>query len=252
MARYGLIGRSLEHSFSQRYFTDKFQREGRTEDRYDAFELADIDAFPALLKETPGLVGLNVTIPYKQAVIPHLSGLDPVAAAVGAVNTIAIHADGRTTGHNTDVEGFRATLLPMLEQLAKRDTDIKPRALVLGNGGASRAVAFVLREAGIRFRIVSRDRTMGDLTWEQLDRTVVGVCPLIINATPLGTFPKVDKAPPLPYDAIGADHVLIDLVYNPAETLFQKLGKERGATTANGLTMLHAQAEAAWRIWRGG
>jgi shikimate dehydrogenase len=178
--------------------------------------------------------------------------LDPVAAAVGAVNTIAIHADGRTTGHNTDVEGFRATLLPMLEQLAKRDTDIKPRALVLGNGGASRAVAFVLREAGIRFRIVSRDRTMGDLTWEQLDRTVVGVCPLIINATPLGTFPKVDKAPPLPYDAIGADHVLIDLVYNPAETLFQKLGKERGATTANGLTMLHAQAEAAWRIWRGG
>jgi shikimate dehydrogenase len=252
VARYGLIGRSLEHSFSQRYFTDKFQREGRTEDRYDAFELADIDAFPALLKETPGLVGLNVTIPYKQAVIPHLSGLDPVAAAVGAVNTIAIHADGRTTGHNTDVEGFRATLLPMLEQLAKRDTDIKPRALVLGNGGASRAVAFVLREAGIRFRIVSRDRTMGDLTWEQLDRTVVGVCPLIINATPLGTFPKVDEAPPLPYTAIGPEHLLIDLVYNPEETLFLKRGKERGATTSNGLTMLHTQAEAAWRIWQGG
>ena len=248
MARYGLIGRSLGHSFSQRYFTEKFKREGRPAARYDLFELAEITDLPELLRNTPGLRGLNVTIPYKQAVVPLLTELDPVAAAVGAVNTIAIHA----TGHNTDVEGFRITLQPLLERLAKRDTDIRPRALVLGNGGASRAVAYVLREAGIRFRIVSRDRAMGDLTWEQLDRTVVGACPLIINATPLGTFPNVDDAPPLPYNAIGPDHLLIDLVYNPEETLFLERGKEQGAATANGLTMLHAQAEAAWRIWEGG
>ncbi|MBK8614606.1 MAG: shikimate dehydrogenase [Flavobacteriales bacterium] len=251
MARYGLIGRSLGHSFSQHYFTAKFKREGRSAARYDLFELAEVTELPDLIRNTPGLRGLNVTIPYKQTVVPLLTELDPVAAAVGAVNTIAIHADGRTTGHNTDVEGFRSTLQPLLERLSKRDTDIRPRALVLGNGGASRAVAYVLREAGIRFRIVSRDRTMGDLTWEQLDRTVVGVCPLIINATPLGTFPNVDEAPPLPYNAIGPDHLLIDLVYNPEETLFLKRGKEQGATTANGLTMLHEQAEAAWRIWEG-
>lgn len=251
MARYGLIGRSLGHSFSQRYFTDKFTREGREADRYDLFELDTIAEFPALLRDTPGLRGLNVTIPYKREVMPLLTRLDPVAAAVGAVNTIVVHEDGTTTGHNTDVEGFRKTLAPFLDGLRKRDSDIKPRALVLGSGGASRAVAYVLREAGIRFRVVSRDRALGDLTWDQLDRTVVGVCPLIINTTPLGTYPDVDEAPLLPYSALKPGHVLIDLVYNPAETLFLKQGKTQGASIANGLSMLHAQAEAAWRIWQG-
>ncbi len=250
MARYGLIGRSLGHSFSQRYFTEKFAREGRTGDRYDLFELPDIGAFPALLRDTPGLRGLNVTIPYKRAVMPLLTRLHPVAAAVGAVNTIVVHDDGTTTGHNTDVEGFRITLAPFLDKLAKRDSDIKPRALVLGSGGASRAVAYVLREAGIRFRVVSRDRERGDLTWDLLDRTVVGVCPLIINTTPLGMHPNEDEAPPLPYTALRPDHVLIDLVYNPEVTLFLRYGREQGADTANGLTMLHAQAEASWRIWQ--
>ncbi len=250
MARYGLIGRSLGHSFSRLYFTEKFAREGRTGDRYDLFELPDIAAFPALLRDTPGLRGLNVTIPYKREVMPLLTRLDPVAAAVGAVNTIVVHDDGTTTGHNTDVEGFRTTLAPFLGRLAKRDSDIKPRALVLGSGGASRAVAYVLREAGIRFRVVSRDRERGDLTWDLLDRTVVGVCPLIINTTPLGMHPDVDSAPPLPYAAIGAGHVLIDLVYNPEETVFLQHGRAQGAATANGLAMLHAQAEAAWRIWQ--
>jgi shikimate dehydrogenase len=252
VARYGLIGRSLGHSFSQRYFTEKFAREGRAQDRYDLFELAEISAFPALLRETPGLRGLNVTIPYKREVMPLLTRLDPVAAAVGAVNTIVVHDDGTTTGHNTDVEGFRVTLAPFLEALQKRDSDIKPRALVLGSGGASRAVAYVLREAGIRFRVVSRHRDQGDLTWDLLDRTVVGVCPLIINTTPLGMHPEEDTAPPLPYNALRPGHVLIDLVYNPEETLYLKLGKEQGAATANGLKMLHAQAEAAWRIWQQG
>lgn len=250
MARYGLIGRSLGHSFSQRYFTEKFAREGRDQDRYDLFELPEIGAYATLLRDAPGLRGLNVTIPYKREVMPLLTRLDPVAAAVGAVNSIVVHDDGTTTGHNTDVEGFRATLAPFLDTLARRDSDIKPRALVLGSGGASRAVAYVLREAGIRFRIVSRHRDQGDLTWDLLDRTVVGVCPLIINTTPLGMHPDVEEAPPLPYNALKPGHVLIDLVYNPEETVFLKLGREQGATTANGLTMLHAQAEAAWRIWQ--
>lgn len=252
MARYGLIGRPLGHSFSQRYFTEKFAREGRAQDRYDLFELAAIGELPSLLRDTPGLRGLNVTIPHKRAVMPLLTRLDPVAAAVGAVNTIVVHDDGSTTGHNTDVEGFRVTLAPFLDRLVERDSDIKPRALVLGSGGASRAVAYVLREAGIRFRVVSRDRERGDLTWDLLDRTVVGVCPLIINATPLGMFPEVDAAPPLPYNALKPGHVLIDLVYNPEETLFLRMGRAQGTATANGLAMLHAQAEAAWRIWQQG
>lgn len=242
MTVYGLIGQPLTHSFSQRWFTALFKREGIAFHRYDLFPLESIDDFPKLLKETPGLAGLNVTIPYKQSVMPLLDSIDPLAAAVGAVNTIAIH-DGRTTGHNTDVEGFRSTLLPLLK-------GVKPRALVLGTGGASRAVAFVLREQGIKFRIVSRSAERGDLTWDMLDPIVAKVCTLIINTTPLGTYPDVEAAPPLPYEAIGPKHVLIDLVYNPEETEFMRLGKAHGAAVVNGMRMLEAQAEAAWRIWR--
>jgi len=241
MTVYGLIGQPLTHSFSQRWFTALFKREGIAFHRYDLFPLESIDDFPKLLKETPGLAGLNVTLPYKQSVMPLLDSIDPLAAAVGAVNTIAIR-DGRTTGHNTDVEGFRSTLLPLLKGM-------KPRALVLGTGGASRAVAFVLREQGIKFRIVSRSAERGDLTWDMLDPIVAKVCTLIINTTPLGMYPEVENAPPLPYEAIGPKHVLIDLVYNPEETEFMRLGKAHGATVVNGMRMLEAQAEAAWRIW---
>ncbi len=242
MTIYGLIGKPLTHSFSQRWFTAMFEREGIPFHRYDLLPLEGIDDLPRLLKETQGLAGLNVTIPYKTAVMPLLDAIDPLAAAVGAVNTIAIQ-NGRTTGYNTDVEGFRSTLLPLLK-------GVKPRALVLGTGGASRAVAFVLREQGIKFRIVSRSAQRGDLTWDLLDPIVAKVCTLIINTTPLGMYPDVEAAPPLPYDAIGPKHVLIDLVYNPEETTFMRLGKAKGATVVNGMRMLEAQAEAAWRIWR--
>ncbi|MCW5898261.1 MAG: shikimate dehydrogenase [Flavobacteriales bacterium] len=242
MKVFGLIGKPLSHSQSQRLFAAFFKREGLAFHRYDLFPLDDIAAFPELLRDTPGLTGLNVTIPYKQAVMPLLDAIDPLAAAVGAVNTITIR-DGRTTGHNTDVEGFRATLSPLIGET-------RPRALVLGSGGASRAVAYVLREAGIRFRVVSRSRERGDLTWDLLDPTVVKVCTLIINTTPLGMAPQVDQAPPLPYEAIGPKHVLIDLVYNPAETLFLREGSARGARTANGMRMLEAQAMAAWKLWQ--
>jgi shikimate dehydrogenase len=241
MKRFGLIGDPLSHSFSQRWFTELFKKEGLKDHRYDLYPLPSIEDYQALLREVPGLVGLNVTIPYKQAVMPLLDAIDPLAAAVGAVNTIAFR-DGRSTGYNTDVEGFRSTLLPLLDGR-------KPRALLLGTGGASRAVAFVLREQGIKFRMISRSPERGDLTWEMVDSTVTKVCTLIINCTPLGMYPNVNEAPPLPYASIGPGHVLVDLVYNPEETLFMRKGSENGATVVNGLRMLEAQAEAAWRIW---
>jgi shikimate dehydrogenase len=240
MARFGLIGRPLGHSWSRTYFTARFRRAGEAH-TYDNFELADATALPALLAGTPDLVGLNVTIPFKQAVIPLLDAVDPLAAAVGAVNTIVVRP-GHTTGHNTDVEGFRTMLLPLL------GTE-RPRALVLGSGGASRAVVFVLRELGIKFRVVSRSRERGDLTWDMLDPVVIRACPLVINTTPLGMHPAVDGLPPLPYAAVGPRHLLVDLVYNPEETRFMHEGRTRGARVCNGLAMLHAQAEASWRLW---
>lgn len=239
--RFGLIGNPLSHSFSQRWFTEKFQREGLGNHRYDLFPLASVQDFLTLVGGTPGLRGLNVTIPYKQDIMPFLHHVDPLAAAVGAVNTIKIENDV-LTGSNTDVEGFRSVLMPLLG-------GAKPRALVLGSGGASRAVAYVLKELGIRFRVVSRSRERGDMTWNQLEPIVVDVCKLIINTTPLGMYPDVATLPPVNYDSIGAKHLLIDLVYNPEETLFLREGAARGATTTNGMAMLEAQAEASWRIW---
>jgi shikimate dehydrogenase len=241
MKIYGLIGKPLSHSFSKRWFSEKFQRESLADHRYELFPLEEAENLKVLLKETEGLSGLNVTIPYKKDVIRLLDEVDPLAAAVGAVNTIAIR-NGRLCGHNTDVEGFRSTIIPLLEGQ-------KPRALVLGSGGASRAVVYVLKELGIRFRVVSRSRERGDITWDMVDETVVKVCPLIINTTPLGMYPEVHACPSLPYNSIGPKHTLIDLVYNPPETEFLKRGKDRGARTANGLCMLEAQAEASWRIW---
>jgi shikimate dehydrogenase len=242
MMVYGLIGASLSHSFSQRWFTEKFQREGLAHHRYDLFPLAQVEALQELIRDTNGLAGLNVTIPYKQAVMPLLDELDAMATAVGAVNTIVLR-EGRTIGHNTDVEGFHESLLEVL------GTE-RPRALVLGSGGASRAVAFVLRELGIRFRVVSRSPERGDLTWDLLDPIIVKVCPLIVNTTPLGMFPDVEGMPALPFEAIGPRHLLYDLIYNPAETGFLKEGRARGARTLNGQRMLEAQAEASWRLWQ--
>lgn len=248
MHRYGLIGRALSHSFSKDHFTDKFRREGLSDHRYDLFELPAIGDLPELIAETSALRGFNVTIPYKESIIPYLDGLDPLAAAVGAVNTVVVN-EGRLIGHNTDVHGFRTLVRPVLESLQEAASDIRPRALVLGSGGASRAVAYVLRESGIRFRVVSRDRSRGELTWGMLDRTVIGVCRLIINTTPLGMYPDVDSAPPLPYEALTPKHVLLDLVYNPERTRFLKHGADMGARTVGGIGMLREQAEEAWRIW---
>lgn len=249
MQRYGLIGRKLGHSFSKKYFTELFRKGKLSDHRYDLFELEDIAEFPALLRDTAGLRGLNVTVPYKESVIPFLDELDPLAAAVGAVNTITVE-HGRTKGYNTDVAGFRKLLDGATGTLSDPGSAIKPRALVLGSGGASRAVAYVLRDQGIRFRIVSRSRERGDLTWDLVDETVLRVCRMVVNTTPLGMYPDVDQAPPLPYTALTKKHTLIDLVYNPEETRFLRLGKEHGAKAIGGLGMLEAQADEAWRIWQ--
>ena len=242
VVRFGLIGTPLSHSFSQRFFTEKFHREGLSDHRYDPFPIAAIEELPQLLADTPGLRGLNVTIPYKQSVVPFLHSVDTLAAAVGAVNTVRIE-DGKLIGYNTDVEGFRQLLLPLLPKP-------KPRALVLGSGGASRAVAYVLKEQGIKFRVVSRSRERGDMTYDLLEPIVVDVCKLIINTTPLGMHPNVEELPPLPYSAIGDRHVLIDLVYNPERTAFLQEGEAHGAVVTNGMAMLVAQAEASWKVWK--
>lgn len=249
MHRYGLIGRTLGHSFSKAHFTEVFRKAGLADHRYDLFELDAVEELPALLRDSPDLRGLNVTVPYKESVIPFLDALDPMAAAVGAVNTIVVK-EGRTMGHNTDVAGFRSLVEPQLQGLRDPRSDLKPRALVLGSGGASRAVAYVLRELGVRFRIVSRSRERGDLTWDLVDRTVLRACRLVVNTTPLGMHPATETCPPLPYEAITPKHVLIDLVYNPGKTVFLQEGLRQGATAIGGLGMLQVQAEESWKIWQ--
>ena len=236
--RFGLIGRTLGHSFSQRYFTEKFAREGINA-RYDNYEMPSADGVVELISSTPELVGLNVTIPYKKDVIPLLRSLDPDAEAIGAVNVIRIR-DMR--GFNTDLIGFRESIRPLLQSH-------HTHALVLGTGGASLAVNHGLRQLGIEPLSVSRNRREGIITYDDLDADLLSTYKVIVNCTPLGTFPNVDECAPVPYHLLTPDHLLFDLVYNPEETLFLRKGREQGATTKNGYEMLVRQAEAAWEIW---
>ena len=244
MRQFGLIGRTLGHSFSQTYFTQKFYSLSLTECRYDLFELESIGALPMLLAAHPDLVGLNVTVPYKETVVPYLNDLAPSAARVGAVNVIECRPDGQLRGHNTDYIGFRDSLRPFFPHRGEGH-----RALVLGTGGAAKAVEVALRELGIPYWLVSRNPLSAGLTYNDLTPQLLAAHPLIINATPLGTFPRIDECPPLPYQALTAQHYLYDLVYNPTETLFMAKGKEAGAQVKNGFEMLCFQAEAAWNIW---
>lgn len=242
MKRYGLIGYPLTHSFSQRYFTDKFEREGIKDCTYSNFSIAGIGELSALL-EDPELRGLNVTIPYKRAVLDHLHYKDGVVEEIGACNCIRI-GGGRLTGYNTDVVGFEQSLAPRLASHHRH-------ALVLGTGGASRAVEYVLRRLGIGYRLVTRQPRpdTGDMGYEQVDAAVMAEYTLVINTTPVGMYPDTGACPPLPYEALTPDHYLFDLIYNPARTLFLQKGEERGAVVENGLDMLIGQAEESWRIW---
>jgi shikimate dehydrogenase len=241
---YGLIGYPLGHSFSVSYFTRKFREEG-LDAMYRNFPLETIGGFRDLLEREPGLAGLNVTVPYKQAVIPFLDELDDTAGAIGAVNTIVFgQREGRRwlSGYNTDVTGFRRSLEEHLDRSHSR-------ALVLGTGGASKAVSYVLGAMGIAFRMVSRRRGEGILSYKELDPAMVALHTLVINTTPLGMHPEVDSCPPIPYEALGPGHLLFDLVYNPARTLFLQKGEQHGASVVNGYDMLVYQAEASWAIW---
>jgi shikimate dehydrogenase len=246
MTQYGLIGFPLTHSFSQRYFTEKFARENIQDSRYDLFELPDVAALPGLL-QMPGLRGLNVTIPHKQTVLPFLSRLDPSAEKVGAVNVIRIEKDGSLTGFNSDYYGFRQSLQDWLTLLGRAAEGLQ--ALILGTGGASKAVAAALTDMTIPYRYVSRTGTDTTLTYSQLP-DVMNQYQLLINCSPVGTYPHTDEAPAIPYDQLTDRHLLYDLVYNPAQTGFMKRGQERGVATHNGLRMLELQAEKAWEIWQ--
>lgn len=242
MKKYGLIGHPLSHSFSQQYFTEKFRREEMVDCIYSNFDIPSISALEVVLTD-PELRGLNVTIPYKQDVLPFLDARSAVVAAIGACNCIKIDG-GVRTGHNTDVVGFEQTLIMRLEGHHRR-------ALILGTGGASKAVEWVLSKLGIDYRMVTRRSREGsaDLRYEQVDAALLGEYTLIVNTTPLGMYPRTEECPPLPYEALTPRHYLFDLIYNPARTLFLRKGEERGAVVENGQEMLVLQAEESWRIW---
>ncbi|RMG78305.1 MAG: shikimate dehydrogenase [Bacteroidetes bacterium] len=239
---FGLIGYPLSHSFSKKYFTQKFESEGISGCRYELFPLENLDDLPDLWRRFPGWAGMNVTIPYKEKVMAFLDELDPEAEAVGAVNTIRF-LDGKKRGFNTDIFGFEHTLKAFLGD------SLPEHALVLGTGGASKAVAFVLKKLGISFQKVSRRPAPDRLTYADLTPECIEKHHLIINTTPLGTAPRTENAPPIPYEALTNAHFLYDLVYNPEKTLFLARGESRRAKTCNGLKMLYLQAERAWEIW---
>ncbi|WP_116124595.1 shikimate dehydrogenase family protein [Lewinella sp. IMCC34183] len=252
MPTYGLIGYPLSHSFSRGYFTEKFAALGiAASHRYLNFELPSVDQFGEILDEYPDLRGCNVTIPHKRAIVGQLDHLDPVAARIGAVNTVRRAPDGTTTGFNTDYLGFRDDLLRQLRAGGRPSDLAGQHALVLGTGGASLAVREALRELGVTPQYVSRTAGADVLNYGDITPDVLAAHRLIINTTPLGMHPRVETAPELPYGALTPDHFCYDLVYNPAETRFMQLARGAGAGAANGLGMLHLQAEAAWAIWNG-
>ncbi len=241
MRLFGLIGYPLGHSFSKKYFEEKFLREGITDVAFENFAIPSIAQFPDLWKQHPDLRGLAVTIPYKQQVIAYLDELSPEVAAMQACNCVQQKA-GKLIGYNTDIIGFEQSLLPYL----------KPEhthALILGTGGAAAGVAFVLRRLGIRYQFVSRNPDANGLSYAELDEVRMETHRLIINTTPLGTFPAVDTCAPIPYQYLTDQYHCFDLVYNPAETLFMQKAKAQGASVQNGYDMLTIQAEANWRIW---
>lgn len=246
MDKYGLIGYPLGHSFSISYHNQRFADEGINAKYYN-FEIPSIDDLPAVLGSNPELKGLNVTIPYKEKIIPFLDYISPEARAIGAVNVVRVTRNGKETilrGYNSDVIGFTQSIDPMLE-------DYHKKALVLGTGGASKAVAYGLKTLGIEPIHVSRYQREGTIQYEQITPEVVQEYNVIVNCTPLGMYPKTEECPQLPYEALTERNILYDLIYNPDETLFMRKGAERGANVKNGLEMLLLQAFASWEFWQG-
>lgn len=242
MRIFGLIGYPLSHSFSQKYFEQKFKKEGLTDCRYELYPIPSIENLKEILKKNPGIEGLNITIPYKQQILSWLNSDAGIPKGVQACNCIKI-SEKKISGYNTDVIGFEKSFLPLLQPWHKK-------ALVLGNGGATAAVIYVLEKLNIEFNIVSRSLHKGStLIYGEVDENTMTESLVIINTTPLGMYPQMEQCPDIPYHFINKRHLLYDLVYNPAKTLFLQKGEERGATIKNGGEMLILQAEESWRIW---
>lgn len=242
MRRFGLIGYPLSHSFSQRYFSEKFEKQAIADAVYDLFPLPSLDGFASFASRHPDLVGLNVTIPYKETILPYLEELDPIASQIQAVNVLKRLPSGNWKGYNSDVDGFCQTL----DLLLPRQRWSGKSALIFGSGGASKAVAFALKTYGVSWSVVSRS---GPVTYQKLTVEMVETTDLLVNCTPVGMYPHSNEKLPIPYQALHPGQMVIDLVYNPEHTLFLQEADKRGAHTLNGIAMLYAQAEKAWRIW---
>ena len=240
--RFGLLGKNIGYSFSVGYFAEKFKSLNLEDYEYINFDIQTIEEFPEIIKNNPNLKGMNVTIPYKEAVIPYLDKISKKAQRIGAVNTIKFTKKGKLKGYNSDFYGFKKSLKPLLEPHHKK-------ALILGTGGASKGVAFALEELGITYTFVSREATDESIGYKLVNATTFDNHQIVINCTPLGTSPNVDAFPPIPYEYFTPKHIAHDLIYNPEETIFLRKAKKQGAKTKNGLEMLRYQAEKSWRIW---
>lgn len=241
MANFGLIGKDIDYSFSRKYFNKKFEKENLSY-KYVNFDINHIEEIHTIFKENTELKGLNVTIPYKESVLPFLDRLSPEAEAIGAVNTIQIDSNKKLIGHNTDYYGFQQAIKPFLNPYHKA-------ALILGTGGAAKSIKFALDQWHINNIQVSRTKQMNTIRYSELDEEILKIHKIIINTTPLGTYPNTETYPELPYSYLTEKHLLFDLTYNPSQTMFMKLGAKNKAQTTNGYRMLIAQAEKAWQIW---
>jgi shikimate dehydrogenase len=241
---FGLLGKDIEYSFSRGYFTEKFEKLGFNNHKYVNFDLQKIEEFPSVIKDGgKTLGGINVTIPYKEEVMQYLDKLDKTAKKIGAVNTIKFTKRGNLKGYNSDVVGFEKSIFPLIKENHKR-------ALILGTGGASKAIAYALKKNGIKFKFVSRNpKNKKEISYQDLTEKVMSKYQIIINSTPVGTSPNTDKCPDIPYQFITENHLLYDLIYNPEVTTFLSKGREQGAVIKNGYEMLQLQAEESWRIW---
>ncbi len=241
--KFGLIGKNISYSFSKGYFLEKFKSLNLENHSYLNFDIPEIEEFPFLIyHKEEEFRGFNVTIPYKESIIKYLSDIDADAKKIGAVNTIKITNDNELVGYNTDIYGFENSLVPLLKSYHKK-------ALILGTGGASKAIAFVLDKLQIDFQFISRKKSMAVINYKDLSEEIIENHQLIINCTPLGTHPNIENCPDIPYEYLTEKHFLFDLIYNPSETTFLKKGKEKGTIIKNGLEMLELQAEKSWKIW---
>jgi shikimate dehydrogenase len=239
---YGLIGRNIEYSFSKKYFTDRFEKDNLLDYSYVNFDIQDINEFPEIIKNNPNIAGLNVTIPYKESILPFLDKISKKATQIGAVNVIKITKNNKLKGYNSDYYGFKKSIEPLLLPHHKK-------ALILGTGGAAKAVAFALQELDILYTFVSREATENTIDYDRLNATTFDNFQIVINCTPVGTSPNTKEFPLIPYQFFTEKHLAYDLIYNPEETQFLKKAKKKGALTKNGLQMLILQAEKAWKIW---